>query len=78
MARLSLRIPESLHARLRERARIEGVSVNQYATFALSRVTAADEVEEQARSFRSLLERFPPDEAERALTNALAERRQAS
>ena len=35
--RLLLRIPKSLHLRLKEEARAEGVSVNQYATYKLAR-----------------------------------------
>jgi hypothetical protein len=75
MARLTLRIPDSLHARLAERARREGVSMNQYVVFALSRITTADELTEQRRDFASLLHRHPLDEAEEALSRLLAERR---
>ena len=35
MARMTLRIPESLRAQLAERAKKEGVSMNQYLVFAL-------------------------------------------
>jgi len=74
MARLTLRVPESLRARLSARAKAEGVSVNQYVVFALSRITAADEVADQRAGFEDLLGRFPPDEAEAALRRVLAQR----
>ncbi len=35
--RILLRVPRSLHKRLVEEARIEGVSLNQYALYKLSR-----------------------------------------
>lgn len=35
--RILLRIPKSLHKRLAEEARLEGVSLNQYALYKLSR-----------------------------------------
>lgn len=35
--RLLLRIPKSLHQRLKQEAKAEGVSVNQYATYKLAR-----------------------------------------
>jgi Uncharacterized protein encoded in hypervariable junctions of pilus gene clusters len=35
--KLSLRIPRSLHAKLKEQARLEGVSLNQYALYKLSK-----------------------------------------
>jgi hypothetical protein len=75
MARLTLRVPESLHARLSARAKSEGVSVNQYVVFALSRVTAADEIADQRAGFDALVSRFPMDDAEVALHRVLAARR---
>lgn len=38
---LSLRIPKTLHAQVRELAREEGVSVNQFVTLALAEKVAA-------------------------------------
>ena len=40
MARLTLRLPETLHQHLETRARAEGVSLNQYIVYALARQTA--------------------------------------
>ena len=36
MSALSIRIPKSMHAQLRERASEEGVSINQFVTLAIA------------------------------------------
>lgn len=41
MSTLSLRLPESLHKQLRELARQEGISINQFAATALAEKMAA-------------------------------------
>ena len=74
MARLTLRIPDSLHATLSKRAAEEGVSMNQFVVYALSRITAADVVAEQKATFDALLNCFPAGEAEAELQRMLAER----
>jgi hypothetical protein len=71
MARLTLRVPDSLHEHLAERARREGVSMNQYLVFALSRIATADEVSSQRATFERLLGRCRDDEAEAALRRVL-------
>jgi hypothetical protein len=60
MTTLSLRLPESLHARLRELARREGVSINQFITLAVAEKTSALLVEEvlNARARRGDRGRF--------------------
>lgn len=46
MARLTLRLPESLHQQLEAQAEAEGVSLNQYIVFALTRqITTAYSVQ---------------------------------
>ena len=46
MAVLSLRLPASLHRRLREIAKQEGISMNQFVTLALAeKVSALDTVD---------------------------------
>jgi hypothetical protein len=74
MARLTLRVPDSLHDHLAERAKSEGVSMNQYLVFALSRIAAADEVSSQRAAFERLLQRYGDDEAEAALRRVLDSR----
>ncbi|MEC4894800.1 MAG: toxin-antitoxin system HicB family antitoxin [Oscillatoria sp. PMC 1051.18] len=65
MSRLTLRLPETLHQELANLAQQEGISLNQYIVYALTRqVTltsslrqvSKDEVEKQISSFESLLE----------------------
>ena len=41
MSALSLRLPKSLHEQLRELAREEGISVNQFVTLAVAEKVAA-------------------------------------
>lgn len=46
MARLTLRLPETLHQQLEAQAEAEGVSLNQYIVFALTRqITTAYSVQ---------------------------------
>lgn len=46
MAVLSLRLPESLHRRVREMAKQEGISMNQFVALALAeKVSALDTVD---------------------------------
>lgn len=53
MSTLSLRLPESVHKKVRELARKEGVSINQFIATALaekiSALMTADYLEERAR-----------------------------
>jgi len=67
MSRLTLRLPETLHQQLSHLADDEGVSLNQYIVYALTRqVTSAYsiqaitevEVEQQKQSFEILTKNF--------------------
>jgi predicted DNA-binding protein len=53
MSTLSLRLPESLHKRLKELAQQEGISINQFVSTAiaekLSALMTAEYLEERAR-----------------------------
>lgn len=64
MSRLTLRLPESLHQQLSHQASQEGVSLNQYIVYALTRQVsqnyvvepvAAEIIEQQNTSFQKLL-----------------------
>ena len=64
MSRLTLRLPESLHQQLSYQASQEGVSLNQYIVYALTRQVSqnyvvepvsAQTVEQQSISFQKLL-----------------------
>lgn len=60
MSTLSLRLPDSLHRRIRELAQQEGISINQFISTAVAEKMAAlltvDYLEERAR--RSSREKF--------------------
>ncbi len=65
MSRLTLRLPETLHSQLKTVAQYEGVSLNQYIVYALTRqvtltytVQAVPEniVEQQRAQFKELLQ----------------------
>ncbi len=67
MSRLTLRLPETLHQQLIHLADAEGVSLNQYIVYALTRqVTLAysiqtvceEEVTQQKQSFTALLQQL--------------------
>jgi len=53
MSTISLRLPESLHQRMRELAEEEGISINQFATLAIAEkmavMMAGDYLEQRAR-----------------------------
>lgn len=65
MSRLTLRLPETLHQQLIQLAESEGVSLNQYIVYALTRQVPAysaysvqnipeSELEQQQQSFKAL------------------------
>jgi hypothetical protein len=65
MGRFTLRLPETLHHELEARARQEGVSLNQYIVYALTRQVAAsytiqvlseENIKQQQARFEKLLE----------------------
>ena len=78
MARLTVRLPDSLHGLLAERARQEGVSMNQFLVYALTQTTAVEAVSRQRAAFESLRSRQPKEAAEGALSQLLSERRPLS
>lgn len=77
MSALSLRLPDSLHAKLRELAEKDGVSINQFVTTAVAEKLAAlatvEYIEERGRrgsrdSFTRVLDKvrpLEPDEADK-------------
>ena len=74
MSRLTLRLPESLHHLLAEQARREGVSLNQYLVYSLTRLVSVEDLHEQLETFKALVSRFPEDDAETSLQALLAAR----
>ncbi len=81
MSRLTLRLPETLHQQLNSLAESEGVSLNQFIVYALTRQTSLNsvlrvvpelEVEQQQHAFKLLkkqLGQASPSEVESALAN---------
>ena len=79
MSRLTLRLPESLHQQLSYQASQEGVSLNQYIVYALTRQVSQNyvlgpvspqTVEQQSISFQKLLNdlgQATPEEVKLAL-----------
>lgn len=74
MARLTVRIPDSLHRKLSEQAQKEGVSLNQYILFSLSRAVTEEDIESQRAQFEAMRHRYSEKDAEAALQNLLDER----
>jgi len=82
MGRFTVRLPDTLHATLEERAQLEGVSLNQFVVYALTQqvtpaytvqVVPAQTVREDRERYDSLLARLgPPDR--QAATEFLAQR----
>ena len=67
MSRLTLRLPETLHQHLIKLAETEGVSLNQYIVYALTRQAVSTEfiqaipekeIIDQEQSFNTLLQRL--------------------
>ena len=82
MSRLTLRLPETLHTQLEERAKRENVSLNQYLVYALTRQVASDytvvalspeAVQQQREQFEALLQRLRAASPEE-IADAMAER----
>ncbi|MEL6488432.1 MAG: YlcI/YnfO family protein [Cyanobacteria bacterium J06621_3] len=82
MSRLTLRLPETLHQQLTRLAESEGVSLNQYIVYALTRQTTpaysvhpvpTGEVTRQEEDFRTLINKLEPNSPEHLMT-ALSQR----
>jgi len=79
MSRLTLRLPQSLHQQLIRLAEAEGISLNQYIVYALTRQAASadligtvpeGEIDQQKQSFQALLQQLgqaSPTQIESAL-----------
>lgn len=74
MSRLTVRLPASLHQSLTQQAEREGVSLNHYIVYALTRTVTAVDLEAQRQAFEDLTTRYDADEAEAALQDLLTAR----
>ena len=80
MSRLTLRLPETLHQQLANLAQGEGISLNQYIVYALTRqvtsaytvkVASQEDIEKQQHNFNNLvaqLEQADAKEIDRVLS----------
>ena len=74
MSRLTLRLPSSLHQTLLNEAKSEGVSLNQFIVYSLTRMATNANLAGQRRSFEEFLQQVPEEDAEEALAEMLASR----
>jgi len=74
MARVTLRLPDSLHEQLAAQAQAEGVSMNQYLVYMLAQGSTAADIAAQRERFDSLANRVPEDDAEAHLLALLRSR----
>jgi len=83
MSRFTLRLPETLHQQLTHLAQSEGVSLNQYIVYALTRqvtmaytvhTTPIDEVNQQQQDFQALVNKL--GQASLSEVNSILERRE--
>ena len=75
MSQLTLDLPESLRLELERQAEREGVSVQHYIVYSLTRFVTASDLVSQKMTFEELTTRYPQDQAETALQNFLSSRR---
>ena len=78
MSQLTLDLPESLHQQLADQAKREGVSLQHYVVYTLTRMLTAVDLAEQRTTFEKLLSRYPEEQAESALQELLSRRQPAS
>jgi HicB-like protein involved in pilus formation len=76
MSRLTVRLPDSLHQLLDQEAEREGVSLNHYIVYSLTRAVTAADLQAQKSAFERLTSRVPAAEAETALQEVLSARTQ--
>jgi hypothetical protein len=74
VSRITLHLPETLHRHLTERAQKEGVSLQDYIVYSLTRMATASDLTEQREAFGKLLTQYPQEQAEAALREILSSR----
>jgi hypothetical protein len=75
MSQLTLDLPESLRLELERRAALEGVSLQHYLVYALTRSITASDLGSQKVSFEEMATRYPQEQADAALRNLRASRK---
>jgi len=74
MSQVNLHLPETLYEELQTQAEREGVGLEQFIVYSLTRLTTAADLDFQRTEFQKLLSRHSEDEAETALQEMLAAR----
>ncbi len=74
MSQLTLDLPESLRLELERQAEREGVSLQHYIVYSLTRFVTASDLELQRVTFEEMTTRYPQDQAEEALRRLLSSR----
>jgi hypothetical protein len=74
MSQVQLQLPESLQCQLEERAQREGISLQEYIVYSLTRATTIPDLMAQKIAFEEMLARYPEDRAEAALQELLSSR----
>jgi hypothetical protein len=75
MSQLTLDLPESLRLELERKAELEGVSLQHYILYSLTRFITASDFLSQKISFEEMATRYPQDQADAALRDLLSTRK---
>lgn len=74
MSQLTLDLPESLRLELEHQAAQEGVSLQHYIVYSLTRFITASDLVSQKIAFEKTATRYPQDQVEAALQDILSSR----
>jgi len=72
MSQLTLDLPESLRVELEHQAEREGVPLQHYIVYSLTRFVTASDLVSQKIAFEEMTTRYPQDQAEAALQGLLS------
>ncbi len=75
MSQLTLDLPESLRLELERQAAQEGVSLQHYILYSLTRFITASDLVSQKISFEEMANRYPQEQADAALRDLLSSRK---
>ena len=75
MSQLTLDLPESLRLELERQAEKEGVPLQHYIVYSLTRFITASDLMSQKITFEEMTTRYPQDQAEAALQDLLSSRK---
>jgi len=72
MSQFTLDLPESLRSELERQAEQEGVSLQHYIVYSLTRFVTASDLVSQKTTFEEMTTRYPQGQAEAALQSLLS------